>query len=50
MKDKLIEYFQQDENLDIPQIDMNYIIINRFIKYILNFLFIFMLRIAPIFS
>lgn len=43
---KSIEYFQQEQISDklppIPSIDTNYILLNRGIKYILNFLFIYM--------
>ena len=48
MNPKSIEYFQQEqisnnENIPtIPLIDTNYIILNRGIKYILNFLLIYL--------
>ncbi len=44
MNQKSIEYFQQEENsnISIPSIDANYILINRAIKYILNFLLIYL--------
>jgi len=48
MVSKSVEYFQQEQNsnipssLQIPTIDINYIILNRGIKYILNFLFIYL--------
>ena len=48
MNPKSIEYFQQEQisNNDnippIPLIDNNYIILNRGIKYILNFLLIYL--------
>jgi inner membrane protein involved in colicin E2 resistance len=45
MNSKSIEYFQQeqlDNNINIPLIDTNYVIINRFIKYTLNFLLIYL--------
>jgi len=41
MKSKSVEYFQQ-ENIPIPSIDANYIIINRGIKFFLNFLLIYL--------
>jgi hypothetical protein len=39
-----VEYFQQEQlnNAPIPSIDMNFVILNRFIKYILNFLLIYL--------
>jgi inner membrane protein involved in colicin E2 resistance len=44
MNSKSIEYFQQEvnPNAPIPSIDGNYILINRAIKYILNFLLIYL--------
>ena len=45
MNSKSVEYFQQEQlnnNIDLPSIDMNFIIINRFIKYTLNFLLIYL--------
>jgi inner membrane protein involved in colicin E2 resistance len=44
---KSVEYFQQeqlniDDNNTLPSIDMNYLFLNRGIKYILNFLLIYM--------
>jgi hypothetical protein len=43
MNSKSIEYFQQENNnLEIPTIDSKYIILNRGIKFILNFLFIYL--------
>ena len=45
MNNKALEYFQQEQNLDnmsIPSIDMNYLLLNRCIKYILNFLLIYL--------
>ena len=44
MNQKSIEYFQQEENsnISVPSIDTNYILINRAIKYILNFLLIYL--------
>ena len=47
MNTKSIEYFQQEQitNNDIPEIpsiDANYILLNRGVKYILNFLFIYL--------
>lgn len=46
MNPKSVEYFQQ-EQLDntqpyLPSIDTNFIILNRFIKYILNFLLVYL--------
>lgn len=46
MNSKTIEYFQQEHinnNIPIPTIDTNYIFLNRTIKYILNFLLIYLL-------
>jgi inner membrane protein involved in colicin E2 resistance len=45
MNSKSVEYFQQeqlDNNINLPSIDSNYIIINRFIKYTLNFLLVYL--------
>ena len=45
MNPKSIEYFQQEQVLDvvpIPSIDANYILLNRGIKYLLNFLLIYL--------
>lgn len=45
MNSKIIEYFQQEHinnNIPIPIIDTNYIFLNRTIKYILNFLLIYL--------
>jgi inner membrane protein involved in colicin E2 resistance len=47
MNTKSIEYFQQEQIInndipEIPSIDINYIILNRCVKYILNFLFIYL--------
>lgn len=43
MNTKSVEYFQQENNTsEIPTIDSNYIIFNRGIKFILNFLFIYL--------
>lgn len=45
MNHKSIEYFQQEQTSDIPpipSIDANYILLNRCIKYILNFLLIYL--------
>ena len=50
MNSKSIEYFQQEQlsndlspiTSPIPSIDSNYILLNRGIKYILNFLFIYL--------
>jgi hypothetical protein len=43
---KLIEYFQQEQilndNIPIPSIDSTFIILNRGIKYLLNFLLIYL--------
>jgi inner membrane protein involved in colicin E2 resistance len=42
---KSIEYFQQeqlDNNVPLPSIDTNYLILNRAIKYILNFLLVYL--------
>ena len=45
MNSKSVEYFQQeqlDNNISLPSVDANFIIINRFIKYTLNFLLIYL--------
>jgi inner membrane protein involved in colicin E2 resistance len=45
MNTKSIEYFQQEQlsdNISLPSIDTNYILLNRGIKYILNFLLIYL--------
>lgn len=45
MSSKSIEYFQQEQvsnGIPIPSIDGNYIILNRCIKYVLNFLLIYL--------
>ena len=46
MNSKSIEYFQQEQISNnftpIPSIDANYILLNRGVKYILNFLFIYL--------
>lgn len=46
MNPKSIEYFQQEQMSNdippIPSIDANYILLNRGIKYTLNFLFIYL--------
>ena len=47
MNSKSVEYFQQEQldnnnNINLPAIDTNYIIINRFIKYTLNFLLVYL--------
>jgi hypothetical protein len=45
MNQKSVEYFQQEQTSDtlpIPSIDANYILLNRGIKYILNFLLIYL--------
>lgn len=42
---KSVEYFQQEQlnnNIPIPSIDTNYLVLNRTIKYILNFLLIYL--------
>lgn len=35
-----VEYFQHN-NIPIPKIDYNYIFVNRGLKYLLNFIFIY---------
>lgn len=45
MNSKSVEYFQQeqmDDNVPLPSIDTNFVLLNRFIKYILNFLLIYL--------
>jgi inner membrane protein involved in colicin E2 resistance len=45
MNQKSVEYFQQEQthsDIQIPSVDANYIILNRGIKYILNFLLIYL--------
>lgn len=45
MNTKSVEYFQQeqmDDNVPLPSIDTNFVLLNRFIKYILNFLLIYL--------
>jgi inner membrane protein involved in colicin E2 resistance len=45
MNSKSVEYFQQeqlDDKIPLPSIDTNYILFNRFIKYVLNFLLIYL--------
>ena len=46
MNSKSIEYFQQEQTQSdtpgSPSIDSNYILLNRCIKYILNFLLIYL--------
>ena len=45
MNSKSVEYFQQeqlDNNISLPSVDANFIIINIFIKYTLNFLLIYL--------
>ena len=45
MNSKSVEYFQQEQISDIvpiPSIDANYILLNRGIKYMLNFLLIYL--------
>lgn len=45
MNSKSVEYFQQDQlndNIPIPSIDSNYLAFNRAIKYMLNFLLIYL--------
>lgn len=48
MNTKSVEYFQQeqlndnDNNISIPSIDTTYIAFNRAIKYMLNFLLIYL--------
>lgn len=45
MNPKCVEYFQQEQlnnNISFPSIDANFILLNRFIKYTLNFLLIYL--------
>lgn len=45
MNSKSVEYFQQEQlndNIPLPSIDANYITFNRAIKYMLNFLLIYL--------
>ncbi len=45
MNSKSIEYFQQEQlndNIILPSIDTNFILFNRFIKYVLNFLLVYL--------
>ncbi len=45
LNQNLVEYYQQENFNDItniPKIDKNYILLNRAIKYILNFLLIYL--------
>lgn len=45
MNSKSVEYFQQEQindNVPLPSIDSNYIVFNRAIKYMLNFLLIYL--------
>ena len=45
MNSKSIEYFQQEqleENIPFPSIDMYYVLFNRFIKFTLNFLLMYL--------
>ena len=44
MNSKSVEYFQQEQldNVPLPSIDTNFILLNRFIKYILNFLLVYL--------
>lgn len=45
MNTKSVEYFQQEQlnnNIPLPSIDTNYLAFNRAIKYILNFLLIYL--------
>lgn len=47
MNSKSVEYFQQEQLYDsnhipLPSVDINFILLNRFIKYILNFLLIYL--------
>ena len=53
MNSKSVEYFQQEQlndNIPIPSIDTNYITFNRAIKYILNFLLIYLFVTLIIYS
>lgn len=45
MNSNFVEYFQQeqlDNNIELPSVDINFILINRFIKYTLNFLLVYL--------
>jgi inner membrane protein involved in colicin E2 resistance len=45
MNSKSVEYFQQEQlndNIPLPSIDTNYLTFNRAIKYMLNFLLIYL--------
>jgi len=45
MNSKSVEYFQQEQlndNIPLPSIDTNYLAFNRAIKYMLNFLLIYL--------
>lgn len=45
MNSKYVEYFQQEQlndNISLPSIDTNYLAFNRAIKYMLNFLLIYL--------
>lgn len=45
MNSKYVEYFQQEQlndNIPLPSIDTNYLAFNRAIKYMLNFLLIYL--------
>ena len=56
MNPKSIEYFQQEQISNneimptIPLIDTNYIILNRGLKYILNFLLIYLFTTSIIYN
>lgn len=45
MYSKSVEYFQQEQlndNVPLPSIDTNFVLLNRFIKYTLNFLIVYL--------
>lgn len=42
MNSKSIEYFQHENLMPIPSVDANYILLNRGIKFFLNFLLIYL--------
>lgn len=45
MNSKSVEYFQQEQltdNIILPSVDTNFILLNRFIKYVLNFLLVYL--------
>lgn len=45
MNSKCVEYFQQEQlndNISLPSIDTNFLTFNRAIKYLLNFLLIYL--------